>query len=186
MVFTKAYELARRIVAPFLEEGSLAVDATAGNGKDTLFLAQRVGSSGHVYAFDVQPQALEKTEALLAQAGLRQRVTLFEAGHEHLAAYIHRQIKVVMFNLGYLPGGDHAIITRPETTRAALESALELLEKGGIISVVAYTGHPGSLKEKEVLEELCRALDQRAFTVTHHAFINQAGCPPELFTIQKH
>ncbi len=134
-----------------LQPGEVAVDATVGNGHDTLFLAQQVGAQGHVYGFDIQEEALARTRRRLEEAGLRDRVTLLQMGHEHMAEAVpaawHGRIGAVMFNLGYLPGGsDRTCITRPQTTVPALEAALRLLRPGGVLTVVAYRGHPGGPK----------------------------------------
>ncbi len=142
---------AHAVVSHYLKEGALAVDATAGNGHDTLFLARRVGDTGRVFAFDIQEQALGATAARLEQAGLDSRVEFIHGGHEQMASSLpphsHGRIQAVMFNLGYLPGGDKATITRAEHSLPALEQARRLLAPGGIISVLAYRGHPGGLEE---------------------------------------
>ena len=153
---------AHEIVSRCLKEGNLAVDATAGNGHDTLFLAQQVGDAGRVFAFDIQEQALQATAARLEQAGLGSRVELIHDGHEQMAANLpphsHGRIQAVMFNLGYLPGGDKATITRAEHSLPALEQARRLLAPGGIISVLAYRGHPGGLEESLAVERALATL----------------------------
>ena len=114
--------------------GDHVIDATAGNGHDSLFLAQLVGMSGHVYSFDVQESAIEST--LLRLADWRDNTTVIHAGHETIKNYVHAEISAAVFNLGYLPGADHSIITRPETTIKAIESCLKLLKVGGLIVLV--------------------------------------------------
>lgn len=139
-------ELAHDAVRAVLRPGETAVDATAGNGHDTEFLARLVGPAGRVFAFDVQPAALDRTAARLRAAGLG-NVTLFCRDHAELAAAVPAgcagRVGAAMFNLGYLPGGDKSVITRPDSTRAALSAALGLLRPGGVLTVVAYPGHPG-------------------------------------------
>lgn len=148
-------------LAAHLRGGDRAVDATAGNGHDTLFLARQVGGQGQVWAFDVQSQALAATRKRLQQAGLADRVNLVHAGHQalsrHLPATTLGQVKAVVFNLGYLPGGDHALITRPETTLAALNSAWEALAPAGVISLMIYRGHPGGAAEFDAVADWCRS-----------------------------
>lgn len=178
-------ELAQQQVAQVLREGDTAVDATAGNGRDTLFLARQVGSRGHVYAFDIQQAALQKTAVLLSQNDLARRVTLIHAGHETMAAHIGGPAAAVMFNLGYLPGGAHTIVTRPESTRCALAVSLELLRPGGLISLVLYPGHPQGEKEKTVILDYCRDLDGAACGVIHTRLLNRSGAPPELLVVKK-
>lgn len=136
--------------------GAWAVDATAGNGHDTRFLAEAVGRSGQIWAFDVQTPALEATARRLEAADLAPRVHLIQAGHEHLAAHLppaaRGRLTAVMFNLGYLPGGDHSRITQPGSTLAALEAALAWLHPRGLVSVLAYRGHDGGEAEYEALQ----------------------------------
>jgi tRNA A58 N-methylase Trm61 len=85
-------ELAHASVQRAVKPGSVAVDATAGNGNDTLFLAGLVGTSGLVLAFDIQPEALEKTRAVLENAKLAARVRLFLTGHENIAACLQGNV----------------------------------------------------------------------------------------------
>ncbi len=114
-----------------LQEGDVAVDATAGNGHDTLYLAQKVGERGHVYAFDVQQAALDSTKERLAENGIPdERVTLILSGHERMADYVKEPVRCVLFNLGWLPSGDHSVTTRVPTTLAAVEAACGLLLPG--------------------------------------------------------
>ena len=125
-----------------LQEGDVAVDATAGNGHDTLYLAQKVGERGHVYAFDVQQAALDSTKERLAENGIPdERVTLILSGHERMADYVKEPVRCVLFNLGWLPSGDHSVTTRVPTTLAAVEAACGLLLPGGMVSVCVYPGH---------------------------------------------
>ena len=146
--------LAHHRLAEVLAPGDSAIDATAGNGHDTLFLAQAVGAPGEVHAFDVQAAALAASAARLEAAGVRGRVTLHHAGHETMLARLpalRSRVAAITFNLGYLPGGDHALTTLPATTLAALEQALALLRPDGLLSVLAYRGHPGGEEEAEAV-----------------------------------
>jgi tRNA1(Val) A37 N6-methylase TrmN6 len=135
----------------FLSEGAIAIDATAGNGHDTAFLAEQTGDSGHVYAFDIQHQAIESTRKKLLEYKLGHRVTLIEDSHEYLGAHIpaghHGLVSVVMFNLGYLPGSDKKCITRTESTLKALDQSRHLLRAGGALSIMLYPGHEGGREE---------------------------------------
>lgn len=148
-------ELAKQRVAEVLCNGGLAVDATVGNGHDTLFLARQVGPAGHVWGFDVQPDALAAAATLLAEHGIADRVTLVHAGHQdmqaHLPAHAHGRLAAVMFNLGYLPGSDKQLTTGPDTTLAALVAAAANLAPGGLLSVLAYRGHPGGQAEADAV-----------------------------------
>lgn len=153
--FQSLTTLAQEAVAKTLSDGSLAIDATVGNGHDTLFLADSVAPNGHVIGFDVQPRALEGTRARLEAAGLAAVVTLHLCGHEDMAQRIpgdwHGRVSAVMFNLGYLPGGDKGLVTNPATTVSALGQAAPLLRTGGLISLLVYRGHPGADAEADAV-----------------------------------
>lgn len=146
---------AKAILSEKLNAGDWVIDATAGNGHDTLFLKQCVGEEGKVWAFDVQAQALEQTQLRLSEAGFKAGVEYIHAGHEHLLEKIPEaaqgKIAAIMFNLGYLPGGDKALITKTETTLSALNQSLEVLEPGGILSIILYPGHSGGNEEAEAV-----------------------------------
>lgn len=147
---------AHEILQARLGPGDLAVDATAGNGHDSCFLARAVAPGGRVYAFDVQPQALQQTRERLIREGLAERVTLFHAGHERMAETLPEEARgrlaAVMFNLGYLPGSDRQTTTTTPTTLEALQQSVELLEPGGLLSVLAYRQHPGGAEESRAVQ----------------------------------
>jgi hypothetical protein len=166
-VLALARDHVRRVLLP----GDLAVDATVGNGHDTLFLASHVGPGGKVIGCDIQPIALEHASARLRTAGVLERVVLLLLGHEHLALWFERaapdaRVKAAMFNLGYMPGTDHSVITRAETTIPALESVLTLMAQGGIITAVLYSGHSGGLAETEAVLNWVRTLPSRIASVS--------------------
>ena len=125
--------LAKDVLRQAVREGDRVADATMGNGHDTLFLAELVGPEGHVDAFDIQEGALKSTAELLEAHGLQSRVTLFRRSHAEIAEAVSGNLSAVVFNLGWLPGGDHAVTTRCESTRTAILAALELLRPGGVL-----------------------------------------------------
>jgi predicted methyltransferase len=156
---------AHRAVAAVLRPGDRAIDATAGNGHDTLFLAGLVGESGRVTAFDVQAEAITAARARVAAAGLAERVEFVHASHASLPDHVAPgSVAAVMFNLGYFPGGDHAVITRAAETLAALDAALVALKPGGILTVVCYPGHPGGDEESAAVLGWVEARDAAAFS----------------------
>ncbi|MDD3653735.1 MAG: class I SAM-dependent methyltransferase [Desulfotomaculaceae bacterium] len=180
-----AVHLAHMFIGEVLTRGGSAVDATAGNGYDTLFLARRVGPSGHVYAFDVQKQALLKTHKLLEKHGLARQVTLFQAGHEEMDRLVYSPVDAVLYNLGYLPGGDHTLITRPETTIASLRAAVKLLRRGGRIGLVGYPGHPGGEAECNAVIQFAAGLDRALYNVIKISLLNRAVNAPEVILIEE-
>ena len=151
-----AHDAVRAVVRP----GETVVDATAGNGHDTLFLANCVQPGGHVYGFDVQEEAVAKTRARLTEAGMEDVwLHLIHGGHEEMAVAVEGPVAAVMFNLGYLPGGDRSLTTGERSTLAALEQAVRLLRPGGVISVVCYRGHPGGAEEAEAVDGYAKGLE---------------------------
>ncbi|WP_411845518.1 class I SAM-dependent methyltransferase [Roseibacillus persicicus] len=138
---------AKEAITRVLEEGDTAIDATMGNGWDTVFLAETVGPSGKVLAFDVQEAALKKTDKRLERAGVRERCQLVHQGHETMGEHVSGGVGAVMFNLGYLPYADRSVITTEGTTLRALQTAREILRPGGVITIICYRGHPGGQDE---------------------------------------
>ncbi len=145
-----------------------AVDATAGNGRDTLFLARLAGSEGRVATFDIQPRALEKTRRLLEENApeLRGNVSLFLRGHETMAEPLGEawrgNTRAVFFNLGYLPGGDRSLTTLPSTTLRALDAAWSLLAPRGLISLTVYPRHAGGFEESAQVRAWLEKMRSRA------------------------
>jgi hypothetical protein len=150
-----------------------------------LFLAGCVGPGGRVYAFDIQEQALAQTAARLEEAKVRDRAVLIRDGHEKLASYVGGPVAAVMFNLGYLPGGDHGIVTGPETTLAAIRQGMEMLAPGGVITIVIYRGHPGGLEEAGAIDGFVAGLEQKVWDVARVDFPNRCNFPPYHVLIQK-
>ena len=182
-------EQAHRIIAADLKPGDIAVDATAGNGHDTLFLAKRVGTQGRVYSFDVQTNAIANTDLKLRDSGLRERVELIHADHQHwldhLPTHLLGNISAIMFNLGYLPGGDKAITTLAESTLPALKHALLLLKPNdGHLTIMAYPGHAQGKIELEAIVHWCQDLKHEHFSVEKISLENTRSLAPQLFIIK--
>jgi SAM-dependent methyltransferase len=168
-----------------IRPGDRVVDATCGNGHDTLLLARLVGDSGKVWGFDLQEQALAATRELLSGEGVLHRVELVAAGHERLAEFITEPLRAVVFNLGYLPGGDRQVITVPATTVPALTAAAALLAPGGILVIVVYTGHAGGAEEDEAVRVWAAALDRKMFNVWDCRQLNRQPTAPYLLLVEK-
>ena len=177
--------LARDVLMQVLQPGDAAVDATMGNGHDTQLLCEAVGPTGRVYAFDVQPQALASTEALLQLSHLEMRAHLFLAGHEHMNEFVSEKVRAVVFNLGWLPGGDHSVTTYWETTQIALNEALDLLLPGGVLVICAYPGHAEGERERAELIVFLSALSNKKYNVLRQHFLNASPGAPECFIVQK-
>ncbi len=177
--------LARDVLRQALPAGGIAVDATMGNGHDTLFLAEQVGETGHVYAFDIQADALVSTRALLEANGVTDRVTLLHRSHADLAEAVPQKADAVVFNLGWLPGGDHRITTLCGSTEKAVLSALEFLRPGGVVTICAYPGHEEGTRELDMLVRLVSSLSNRQYNALRQSFLNAGEGAPECFVIQK-
>jgi hypothetical protein len=189
MILTNILNLAKMICSEVLSEGGIAVDATAGNGYDALYLCNAVGADGHVYAFDVQEQALAGTAERLKNEAEFENYTLVHDGHQNMSSHIRPEhkghISVVMFNLGFLPGSDKSIVTRAETTIPAIKTSLELLACGGITAVAVYTGQDGGKEEEKEIRSFCAGLDYHKFKVLEAEIINKPGFPIKLFCMEK-
>lgn len=180
---------AKKLLEMTITSGDVVVDATLGNGHDTLFMAQLVGETGTVYGFDVQEEAISSSIERLNQHGLADRVTIFHKGHEHLSNLIHAEhhgkVKAAIFNLGYLPGSDKSVVTKPETTISAMEQLLEIMVPEGLIILVIYHGHAEGAVERDALLTYCQNIDQKKAHVLQYRFINQQNNPPFIVAIEK-
>ncbi|TFJ43895.1 16S rRNA (cytosine(1402)-N(4))-methyltransferase [Carnobacterium divergens] len=183
----RAMDYSHQLLKEVVTTGDKVVDATVGNGGDTVLLATLVGDSGVVYGFDIQKQAIETTKQKLLLTGLSQQVQLFQQGHETVADVLpkNEEISAAIFNLGYLPQSDKSIITKGETTLIAIQSLLPHLRKGGRLILVVYYGHDGGLTEKEAVLEYVTTLPQEECNVLRYEFINQKNDPPFVIAIEK-
>ncbi len=190
--FLSVLSQAQRYVTERVQIGEPVIDATTGNGVDTLFLAKLTGPSGIVFAFDVQAAALERTRERLenaASAGERTgTVRLLLAGHEEMRSRVpaeyHGRIAAIMFNLGYLPGADQQLTTQSDTTLTALASALTLLRGGGVLTVVVYPGHEGGDAEAAAVEHWASTLSPAIAQCVVYRF-PQKHASPYLISIVK-
>lgn len=182
-----ALHFSHQLLKEIVEPGDFVIDATMGNGNDTALLAELVGLSGEVFAFDIQSQALENTEKKLTELDLLSQTTLFPLGHEFIATVLDEETEITaaIFNLGYLPKSDKQVITQPETTKKALDGLLPHLISGSRIILVVYYGHDGGRKELEMVEQYVTELPQETYSVLRYEFINQKNEPPVLFCIEK-
>ena len=173
-------EMAHDFLAQVITPEDIVVDATMGNGYDTLFLAKL---AKQVYSFDIQEQALEKTSQRIQEAGLT-NVDLILQGHETVDEYV-TEVKAAIFNLGYLPSADKSIITQPQTTLEALEKLCQMLIKGGRIAIMIYYGHEGGDIERDAVLDFVSQLPQQEYTATIYRTLNQINNPPFLVMIEK-
>ena len=167
--------------------GDIVVDCTMGNGHDTLFLANLVGTQGQVFAFDIQEDALRHTEQRLTRERITQ-VTLIHANHANLLDHIppdaHHKIRAAVFNLGYLPGSDKRICTTAHTTIAALDALLSVMPRGSVISAVVYSGHEQGESEAAALLTHCRNIPRETANVIVYQILNNPNRPPFVIALE--
>lgn len=171
-------EYCHHFLEEFIRENDVCIDATAGNGNDTEFLCRKVGNNGKVYAFDIQPEAITNTEKRLKGAELLERARLILDSHEKMRKYVKEEAQVIMFNFGYLPGGDHKIATRAESSICAIEEGLSLLKVNGIMNLCIYSGGDTGYEERDAILSYVKALDTKKWLVIMSTFYNRKNDPP--------
>ncbi|MCM3718013.1 class I SAM-dependent methyltransferase [Fictibacillus phosphorivorans] len=180
---------ARTLLRSFCTSGDLVIDATCGNGNDTLFLSKLVGEDGRVFAFDIQEQAIENSKLRLTQNQAADNVTFYHASHhemmEQLPEFVHGNVSGAIFNLGYLPGSDKSITTKGSSTIDAIKQLLHILKPEGIIILVIYHGHEEGKREKELVLDFVKNIDQKKAHVLQYDFINQKNDPPFVVAIER-
>ncbi|PEF04513.1 16S rRNA (cytosine(1402)-N(4))-methyltransferase [Bacillus thuringiensis] len=189
MKLERVLPFARTLLQTAVKEGDYAVDATLGNGHDTCFLAEIVGDNGKVFGFDIQKGAIESSTTRLKEKKLFERTVLVHDSHDTLLSVLPEDTKGkvtgAIFNLGYLPGGDKHIVTKPNSTISAIEQLLEVMAPEGIIVLVIYHGHPEGQVERDAVLTFAEELDQKQAHVLQYGFINQQNNPPFIVAIEK-
>lgn len=170
-----------RVVKP----GFVCVDATTGNGNDTLFLSQLAGENGFVYGFDVQQIAVDNTREKLENESEFKNYKIIKDGHQNMKEHIDGPVDFVVFNLGYLPRADKNIKTNKDTTLPAIKAAMDVLKQFGILWIVLYPGHDEGLEESDILESFFKDIKQSEFSVMKMQFINQVNNPPYVLALEK-
>ena len=171
--------LVHKYLRQFIRPGDCIIDATAGNGRDTQFLCELTGEAGRVLAFDIQPQAVENTKKRLTEHGWDGVGTVILDSHANMAQYARPgTVDCIVFNLGWLPGGDHSIFTHADSTIAAIQAGLELLRDGGLMCVRIYSGGASGYEERDALLEYVKTIDSKQYTVLTVQFSNRTGDPP--------
>ncbi len=168
--FLRVVDAAQFFISQRILPGDMVIDATCGNGNDTLFLSDAVGENGLVFAIDIQKQAIENTKKLLESKGKYNNVEFINANHEHLNEIIPEvyvgKISAIMYNLGYLPKSDHNILTNAKTTIESIKSAVKCLYYGGIITICVYPhkiGKEEGINLEKYLKELSGAFNSFKF-----------------------
>ena len=181
-------DLAMHIIRGYIRPGDVIIDATCGNGHDTLKLLS--GEPSKLYGFDIQQNAIDATRSLLTEKGFGSRlkdetVKLICDSHENMEAYVTGPVKAIVFNLGYLPGCDKTKTTTKDSTLKAVISALGLLAADGVICITMYSGHPEGAKEKSALLSWAAKLEPGKYHTAYISMINQKNSPPEILLITR-
>jgi len=188
-LFNQHLDLSKQYFKRLLTYGDIAIDATCGNGHDTLFIASSIltKDSGTVYTFDIQQDALESAKKLCSQNLIipMDRIHFLNQCHSEFPEVIlENSVKLIVYNLGYLPGGNKAITTEANTTLKSIERSLELISSKGAISITCYSGHPAGKIEEDRILEFVSKLNPKKWCCCHHRFINREKAP-SLLILQK-
>lgn len=174
-----ALGFSHQFMAAHIREGAFCIDATAGKGRDTLFLCRLVGESGRVLALDIQPDAVAQTTALLTVEGVIHRAEVVQTCHSRMGDYAApASVDGIMFNFGWLPGGDHNTFSHADTSVAAVKAALDLLKVGGVMTLCLYYGRQNGTTERDALLAFLPTIDNRRYTVIRGDFTNRTGDVP--------
>lgn len=128
-----------------IQRGDLVIDATIGNGHDSLFILQLLQNEGQLVGYDIQKSAIDKTRERLSEYS---NFVLKQKSHAEIE---ERGARLICYNLGYLPGSDKSVTTMTATTLQSLKSAKRALMPGGLLSILCYPGHAEGEKESEAV-----------------------------------
>ena len=181
-----AVSIAHRIIAEHVKPGDICIDATAGRGNDALYLCNLAGKKGKVIAIDVQDEAVESTRHLLAKNGFSENAEVILDSHINMDKYVlEDSVSCIIFNFGWLPGGDHNIATKPSSSIIAIEKGLNLLKSGGLMSLCIYHGKESGFAEKAAILSYIKTIDSKLYTVIVSEFVNRPNNPPIFVAILK-
>ncbi|WP_035446147.1 tRNA (mnm(5)s(2)U34)-methyltransferase [Atopobacter phocae] len=182
-----ALKMNHLILKQMISRGDTVIDATLGNGQDALYLSQLVGETGTLIGFDIQSEAINHSKERLKDFKgnfhpyLKSHSLLKETiDQEHLS-----DIQAIVYNLGYLPGGDKSITTHFETVLDSINQGLGIIASKGVISIMLYPGHAAGQLEKEKILAWTSRLNQKEIDVYHYHATNQKKSPPELLILFK-
>ncbi len=180
-------QIAHELIRDFIKTGDLVIDATCGNGHDTFFLSELVGESGTVLACDLQQLAIDATKDRCRE---RQNIEYHLGDHaqvlQSLLEEYQSSVSAILFNLGYLPGGDKSLTTTGPATVSAIQLGLQLLKTGGVLSVLAYVGHPGGIDEANAVESfLTKSIDSAELHNIHWPDESRPAMSPLLYVVCK-
>lgn len=172
-------EWCHHFIKEHVRDGDCCIDATAGNGNDTLLLCELVGESGKVFAFDIQEEAVANTKRRLSEHGVLNRAQIMLESHINIGKYVEEDsVSCIVFNFGYLPGGDHTLATKADTSITAIYEGLKLLKKGGMMSLCIYSGGDSGFGERDAILDELKKLDKKKYLVIVSEYYNRPNNPP--------
>ena len=177
----KKYQITQwchKLIEDHVKEGDVCIDATAGNGNDTLLLAKLAGENGKVYAFDIQQEAIRSTKARLEEHHVLDTAELICDSHVRMKEYVKEEVSCIVFNFGYLPGGDHTLSTKKESSIEAIQTGLSMLKKGGMMSLCIYSGGDSGFEERDAILNYIQNLDAKKYLVIVSQYYNRPNNPP--------
>lgn len=182
MIFNNPSDICDFYIDKVIAPGDVVVDATVGNGNDTLKLSNAVGEAGKVIGFDIQAEAIKSAKE---KNYIYNNVVFLNESHSNMELYLDEKISFAIFNLGYLPGGDHSIMTTEETTIPAIEKAMSYLKEDGVIVLVIYRGGDTGFSESEAVTSYIKGIDYKKFNVILFDYANRPKNPPMVCVIEK-
>lgn len=187
--FSPHLTIAKNCWKSFLEKNHIVIDATCGNGYDSLFVSQILIESmnGSLFCFDIQKEAIDATTFLLKNSlttAAFEKIIFFNESHEDFSKYIKTKVNLIIYNLGYLPKGNRELTTKVETTLSSIRSGLSLLDDRGALSITCYPGHIEGEKEEKALISFLSTLDNYKYSVCYHKWLN-ADKAPSFFWVEK-
>ncbi|SPN74092.1 hypothetical protein,tRNA(1-methyladenosine) methyltransferase and related methyltransferases,Putative rRNA methylase [Chlamydia serpentis] len=185
MLFThNIIHIAHEIFKIKVSPGDTVIDATCGNGKDSLILAQLLQGQGKLVVYDIQKEALNSARVLFQQHLSKQEQAVIQMKEESHEYFTEKDVQLIHYNLGYLPRGNRAVTTLETTTKTSLECALKIVSLDGLITIICYPGHPEGEKETFAVEGVAKSLDPKQWLVSSFYIINRCRAP-RLFIFQR-
>lgn len=189
-LYSPHLKLAKNYWKNFLKKGDIAIDATLGNGNDSLFLAKLllIRDKGRLYCFDIQKEALVKSKNYLNKNLKKENfknITFFLDSHEDFKKMIDTKVNLIVYNLGYLPRSDKTITTKVKSTLLSLKSAFKILDDKGAVSIMCYPGHPEGQKEEIALLDYLKKIDNKKFSISYHKWLNKEKAPSFIWIEKK-
>lgn len=174
-----ALGIVHKILKMHIKPGDFCIDATCGNGHDSVYLCELCGKSGKLISIDIQEDAVTATKKALAENGFENMCDVVCSSHSKIDKFAKpNSVDCIVFNFGWLPGGNHEIFTRAESSIPAIEKSLDILKPGGLLSLCVYYGRNNGYSERDAILDFVKNLDVAKYNVIKCDFMNRANDPP--------